>query len=46
MDRFTDNAGRALSAAYTAARKMGHTGVGSEHLLLGLLSRRKARDHL
>ena len=40
MDRFTDNAGRALSAAYTAARKMGHTGVGSEHLLLGLLSRR------
>ena len=40
MDRFTDNAGRALSAAYTAARKMGHTGVASEHLLLGLLSRR------
>ncbi len=39
MDRFTDNAERALGAAYTAARKLGHTSVGSEHLLLGLLSR-------
>ncbi len=38
-DRFTDNAQRALGAAYTAARKLGHTSVGSEHLLLGLLSR-------
>ncbi|MBR5528642.1 MAG: ATP-dependent Clp protease ATP-binding subunit [Clostridia bacterium] len=38
-DRFTDNAQRALGAAYTAARKFGHTSVGSEHLLLGLLSR-------
>ncbi len=38
-DRFTDNAQRALGAAYTAARKLGHTNVGSEHLLLGLLSR-------
>ncbi len=39
MDRFTDNAERALGAAYSAARKLGHTSVGSEHLLLGLLSR-------
>ena len=39
MDRFTDNAEKALRAAYTAARKLGHTSVGSEHLLLGLLSR-------
>ena len=38
-DRFTDNAEKALGAAYTAARKLGHTSVGSEHLLLGLLSR-------
>ena len=38
-DRFTDNAEKALGAAYTAARKLGHTSVGSEHLLLGLISR-------
>ena len=38
-NRFTDNAEKALGAAYTAARKLGHTSVGSEHLLLGLLSR-------
>ena len=38
-DEFTNNAQRALGAAHTAARKLGHTSVGSEHLLLGLLSR-------
>ena len=38
-DKFTDNAKLALGAAYTCARKLGHTSVGSEHLLLGLLSR-------
>lgn len=39
-DRFTDNAGKALGAAYNVARRSGHTSVGSEHLVLGLLSRR------
>ena len=40
MDRFTENAQNALSAAFAAARKLGHTSVGSEHILLGLLSRK------
>ena len=38
-NRFTENAAASLAAAYTAARKLGHTSVGSEHLLLGLLTR-------
>ncbi len=35
--RFTDRAGVALNAAVTAAREMGHTYVGTEHIVLGLL---------
>jgi ATP-dependent Clp protease ATP-binding subunit ClpC len=35
--RFTDRAGVALNAAVTAAREMGHTYVGTEHIMLGLL---------
>ncbi len=35
--RFTDKANQALNLALEAAREMGHTYVGTEHLLLGLL---------
>ncbi len=35
--RFTEKAGIALNAAVNAAREMGHTYVGTEHLVLGLL---------
>ena len=35
--RFTEKANTALNMAMTAAREMGHTYVGTEHLLLGLL---------
>lgn len=35
---FTEKANRALNAAVEAAENLGHTYIGSEHLLLGLLS--------
>ena len=35
--RFTDKANTALNRALDSAREMGHTYVGTEHLLLGLL---------
>ncbi len=35
--RFTEKANAALNLAIEAAREMGHTYVGTEHLLLGLL---------
>ncbi len=35
--RFTQRANRAISLAYAAAVEMGHSYIGSEHLLLGLL---------
>ena len=35
--RFTDKANAALNLAMTAAGEMGHTYVGTEHILLGLL---------
>ena len=35
---FTEKANRALNKAVEAAQDMGHTYIGSEHLLLGLLS--------
>ena len=35
--RFTDKANMALNLAMEAAREMGHTYVGTEHILLGLL---------
>ena len=37
-DGFTDSALRAVSHAIRRASQMGHTYVGTEHLLLGLLS--------
>ncbi len=36
-NRFTENAQTALNAASDAAGKFGHTYIGSEHVLLGLL---------
>ncbi len=36
--RFTEKAERALDISLATAREMGHTYVGSEHILLGLLS--------
>ncbi len=38
MNRFTGRAQHALNAALREASAMGHTYIGSEHLLLGLLS--------
>ncbi len=38
VNRFTDKAQRALNEALTIASDLGHTYIGSEHLLLGLLS--------
>ena len=35
-DRFTENAKNVLDLAQAAATEMGHTNVGSEHILLGL----------
>ena len=35
--RFTEKANMALNLAIQAAREMGHTYVGTEHMLLGLL---------
>lgn len=35
--RFTDKANTALNLAVDAAREMGHTYIGTEHLVLGLL---------
>ena len=37
-DNFTDSALRAVSHGIRRASQMGHTYVGTEHLLLGLLS--------
>ena len=35
--RFTEKANTALNLAVDAAREMGHTYIGTEHILLGLL---------
>ena len=37
MERFTKKAAGALGQALESAAALGHTYVGSEHLLLGLL---------
>ncbi len=37
VDRFTEQARRAVSLAVDAAGKLGHNYIGTEHLLLGLL---------
>ena len=36
--RFTENAKRVISASLALAKELGHTYIGSEHLLLGILS--------
>jgi hypothetical protein len=38
LERFTERARRAVDAAATAARGLGHNFVGTEHLLLGLFA--------
>ena len=38
LDRFTEGAKKALALAQESAKKLGHNYVGSEHLLMGLLS--------
>lgn len=35
---FTEKANKSLNKAVQAAENLGHTYIGSEHLLLGLLS--------
>ena len=37
FDRFTDKASQALNLALESARELGHSYIGSEHILLGLL---------
>ena len=37
-EKFTNKAQNALNSALEYAREMGHSYIGSEHLLLGLLS--------
>jgi len=37
MDKFTERAARALKLALESARELGHSYVGSEHILLGLM---------
>ncbi len=36
-NRFTENAANAINAAVNSAKKLGHTYIGSEHILMGLL---------
>ena len=38
MYKFTEKAEKALNGAVSLAEELGHTYIGSEHLLLGLLS--------
>ena len=38
LDGFTAGANRAVNLAFDSAQKMGHTYIGSEHILLGLVS--------
>ena len=37
FDRFTQRAGKALNLALQSAAELGHSYIGTEHLLLGLL---------
>ena len=37
FDGFTEKANNALNLALTSAEDMGHTYIGSEHIILGLL---------
>lgn len=38
VSKFTQKAQNAMNRALYAAREMGHTYIGSEHILIGLLS--------
>jgi len=42
VGKFTQSAQNALNRALTLAREMGHTYIGTEHILLGLLSERES----
>ena len=42
VNKFTEKAERVLKTAHESARRMGHTYIGSEHLLLGLLSEKSS----
>ena len=46
MNRFTEKAERILSAALPLAEELGHTYVGTEHLLLAILSEECAAEGL
>ena len=39
-ERFTMRAQKAIEQAYEASRELGHSYVGTEHLLLGLMRER------
>lgn len=39
---FTEKANNALNLALTSAEDMGHTYIGSEHIILGLLKENSA----
>lgn len=41
QDHFTKNAKDALSLAAKAAKRLGHSYIGSEHILLGLLEEKQ-----
>ena len=40
VNKFTQKAGGALSSALTLAQELGHSYIGTEHLLLGLASQK------
>lgn len=44
--RFTDNAAKAINLAIDAAKKKGHTYIGTEHMLIGLLGSGSAASRL
>ena len=44
--RFTDNAAKAINLAIDAAKKKGHTYIGTEHMLMGLLGSNSAASNL
>ena len=42
VNKFTQKAQEALSAALTAAEELGHSYIGTEHLLLGLIAQKES----
>ena len=45
VNRFTQRAQSALNLALREARELGHSYVGTEHLLLGLISEKECIAH-